>query len=109
MSDLIDRKRLDEAFTMLRFDEHGDIAHWEDRKNWCLHGYEIEKLIASQPSVDAVRIVRCEDCRFWEPENAEEGDTYGRCRNMYRMTDMTWFCADGECGCSDSCPVEGVE
>ena len=48
---------------------------------------------------DRVKVVRCEDCRFWEPENAEEGDTYGRCMNgnsQAGMTDMTWFCADGE-------------
>ena len=50
---------------------------------------------------DWVKVVRCEDCRFWEPENAEEGDTSGRCRNNYapcqnQQTDMTWFCADGE-------------
>ena len=58
---------------------------------------------------DRVKVVRCEDCRYWEPENAEEGDTYGWCMNVYRMTDMTWFCADGERGYSDSCPIEGVE
>lgn len=50
---------------------------------------------------DRVRVVRCRDCRYWEPENAEEGDTSGRCRNDYapcqnQQTDMTWFCADGE-------------
>ena len=50
---------------------------------------------------DRVRVVRCSDCRFWEPENAEEGDSYGRCRNDYapcqnQQTDMNWFCADGE-------------
>lgn len=48
-----------------------------------------------------VRVTRCADCRFWEPENAEEGDSYGRCRNDYapcqnQQTDMNWFCADGE-------------
>lgn len=52
---------------------------------------------------DRVRVVRCSDCRFWEPENAEEGDSYGRCRNDYapcqnQQTDMNWFCADGERG-----------
>lgn len=52
--DLIDRKRLDETFTTLRFDEKGNLAHWGDRKDWCLHGHEIEKLIADQPTVDAV-------------------------------------------------------
>lgn len=50
---------------------------------------------------DRVRVVRCSDCRFWEHENAEEGDSYGRCRNDYapcqnQQTDMNWFCADGE-------------
>lgn len=63
---------------------------------------------------DRVKVVRCKDCRYWEPENAEEGDTYGRCRNdcatcQNQQTDMTWFCAEGERGCSDSCPIEGVE
>lgn len=52
---------------------------------------------------DRVKVVRCRDCRFWEPENAEEGDSYGRCRNDYapcqnQQTDMNWFCADGERG-----------
>ena len=50
---------------------------------------------------DRVRVVRCSDCRFWKPENAEEGDSYGRCRNDYapcqnQQTEMNWFCADGE-------------
>lgn len=52
-------------------------------------------------NADLVKVVRCRDCRFWEPENAEEGDTSGRCRNDYapcqnQQTDMTWFCADGQ-------------
>lgn len=51
--------------------------------------------------LDRVKVVRCRDCRFWEPENAEEGDSYGRCRNNYapcqnQQTEMNWFCADGE-------------
>lgn len=51
--------------------------------------------------LDRVKVVRCRDCRFWEPEKAEEGDSYGRCRNDYapcqnQQTDMNWFCADGE-------------
>ena len=50
---------------------------------------------------DLMKVVRCRDCRFWKPENAEEGDSYGRCRNNYapcqnQQTDMTWFCAEGE-------------
>lgn len=57
--------------------------------------------VAIRENPDLVRVVRCRDCRFWEPENAEEGDSYGRCRNDYapcqnQQTDMDWFCADGK-------------
>lgn len=48
---------------------------------------------------DRVKVVRCENCRFWHPNNAEEGDCSGVCHNIYSpgyTTDMTWFCADGE-------------
>lgn len=50
---------------------------------------------------DRLKVTRCADCVYWEAENAEEGDSYGRCRNDYapcqnQQTDMTWFCADGE-------------
>ena len=48
-----------------------------------------------------VPVVRCYECRHWEPENAEEGDCSGHCRKRYGMsegatTDGTWFCSDGE-------------
>ena len=46
-------------------------------------------------------IVRCGECIWFEPENAEEGDSSGHCRNNYcpcqnQRTDMMWYCADGE-------------
>lgn len=51
--------------------------------------------------MDIVNVVRCAECVYWVPDNFEEGDSYGRCRNDYapcqnQQTDMTWFCADGE-------------
>ena len=61
MSDLIDREALDRAFTQLRFGSDGKLAHWGDRKDWCLHGSEVEKLISDAPTVPAPRWVRCED------------------------------------------------
>ena len=51
--------------------------------------------------LDRVRVVRCLECQYWKPENAEESDTSGRCQNRYgvcegQTTDMIWYCADGE-------------
>ena len=73
---------------------------YDDGQDDCIARMAADALeLLSDP--DRVRVVRCSDCRFWEPENAEEGDSYGRCRNDYapcqnQQTDMNWFCADGE-------------
>lgn len=46
-----DLDALDRAFTDLRFNADGSIAHWDDRRNWCLHGEEIERLIGEAPTI----------------------------------------------------------
>lgn len=55
---LIDADALDEAFTRMRFDGKGEMQHWGDRKDWCLHGREMEKLIADAPTIEAEPVRR---------------------------------------------------
>ena len=60
-----------------------------------------QETIDSFDAHNAPELVRCENCIYFEPNNYEEGDSTGRCRNRYspcenQQTDMTWFCADGE-------------
>lgn len=48
-----------------------------------------------------VRVTRCAECRYWEPENSEEGDYSGHCKRSFgicygQVTDASWFCEDGE-------------
>lgn len=62
---------------------------------------EVYNAISDIPAVEAVKVIRCSDCRHWEPECVEEGDSSGHCRNNYapcqnQQTDMNWFCAEGE-------------
>lgn len=57
------------------------------------------KALEKQEVPDLVKVVRCRDCRFWLANNAEEGDASGMCLNLngyQTITDMDWFCADGE-------------
>lgn len=64
----------------------------------------LQDAVNQLPDPDLVRVVRCSDCRFWEPPTdieADDGSTMGHCRNHYgacenRQTDMNWYCADGE-------------
>lgn len=48
---LIDADAIDRAFTDLRFNSDGTLNHWGDRPGWCMHGYEVEKLIADAPTI----------------------------------------------------------
>ena len=41
------------------------------------------------PTIDAVPIVRCKDCKHWKPSN-------GHCPFNSIFTNLDWFCADGE-------------
>ena len=50
---------------------------------------------------DRIKVVRCKDCRYFEPSNAEEGDNSGYCRNDYapcqnQTVDAWWYCGSAE-------------
>lgn len=52
-----------------------------------------------QDDPDRVKVVRCWDCRYWEPptkEEVEDGCTYGLCRATGAGTDVNDFCSSGE-------------
>lgn len=58
--------------------------------------------VQEAPNIDAVPVVRCMDCIYWQPNNAEEGDYSGYCRNRAecenQLTDATFFCGSAERG-----------
>ena len=56
--------------------------------------------IDDAPTIDAVPVVRCEDCQYWQPptyQEQEDGSTVGHCTAALngQQTDAYWFCADG--------------
>ena len=54
---------------------------------------EVRDRIEALPTIDAVPVVRCKDCKYWEEESTfclnKEG-CYGS------ETTADWFCADGK-------------
>lgn len=53
---------------------------------------EIFIAIATAPTIDAVPVVRCKDCKYWERDAIFNE---GWCRGK-RQDNSDWFCADGE-------------
>jgi len=54
---------------------------------------DAEDVIVEMPTIDAVQVVRCKDCEFYE---REQDEAWGLCRcNGAGMPPMG-FCSDGE-------------
>ena len=49
------------------------------------YGYVDAWQIADAPTIDAVEVVRCKDCKYFKTRLCENEDNYDN-----------WFCADGE-------------
>ena len=59
----------------------------------------LDREIALLKDPDRVKVVRCGNCRCWEPpakEEVEDGCTYGRCRSTGAGSDVNDFCSCGE-------------
>lgn len=56
------------------------------------------KTIKELPAVDAVPVVRCKNCKYWEtdwkPNNVQDGVHFCPMVSLVRRGD--WFCANGE-------------
>ena len=54
------------------------------------------------PAVDAVPVVRCRDCKYWEMPRTAYRIKFGYCNNMhshvssYRMPEENYYCPHGE-------------
>ena len=45
------------------------------------------------PTVDAVEVVRCKDCKNWDQKQCADG--YGWCDKVSAFKLGEWYCADG--------------
>ena len=67
-------------------------------KDTPLEDFAINK-IKSLPTLDAVPVVRCKDCKHYRSGIDINGKPFTRCDGSirtYGQTNPDWFCADGE-------------
>ena len=95
MSDLISKKALLSKV-------ESQYRYWEEDYD----AHQIIGDIEDFPTIDAVPVVRCKDCRWWDSDGEH---SYGYCMAMkhgyfsrnweisiHRKYRDDWFCADGE-------------
>lgn len=103
MSDLISRQDVIEKINE-RARETFSLAPGYEHYLGALH--DVADDLRQMPSADAVPVVRCKDCKWWD---RIDNGSYGYCHackhafyssnweiSIYRRYKEDWFCADGE-------------
>lgn len=88
MGELIER---DEALRVIGEYDYSGFALWQVKKitDGC------KAAVAALPIVDAVPVVRCKDCKYWQDNNG--GYPHGECKWSCEETpDSDDFCSWGE-------------
>jgi hypothetical protein len=97
MAEYIEREALREAFI-----KHFDAVYDDGKLVFSDHictaedCEDILKLVAELPTADVVPVVRCKDCKFYEPYKKPVEDFDGECIARDCETDETDFCNYGE-------------
>ena len=91
MNDLISKSALNEAMYHEAFETDSDMQKWD---SGCWIRYKMfENALAAAPTIDAVPVVRCKDCRWKEEE--QPGMVYCPA-TVGGWVDEDWFCKGGE-------------
>lgn len=56
----------------------------------------IVDMVDEQPTIDAVPVVRCKDCKHMFTDFVMDGKEYKRCEMQMAGFHDDWYCADGE-------------
>ena len=73
------------------------LIYAEDLKDSLKYGWVNDKFVLRKideaPEVDAVEVIRCKDCNYWEQTEDPE---CGRCNNLGGLWLNNEFCSDAE-------------
>lgn len=70
-----------------------DAGHLQNPLELAWSDNDVVDMIESRPTIDAVPVVRCNDCKHHE---VFKDGANGWCNGHGCQTDVTYFCADGE-------------
>lgn len=106
MARLIDADRLQELFNVTSSALLSNVDLSKDIEHVVRACLMVSEMISDAPTVDAVEVVRCRDCKWWD---ADDNGLYGYCMAMkhgymsanweigiYRKYKGDFYCADGE-------------
>ena len=91
---MANEKRLIDA-NAIPYEEHyvpdGDVQ-WEYKKELCV----LKPTVDAMPTVDAVEVVRCKDCKHWNKRYEKKGLCMNHSNAILCFTKPDFYCSCGE-------------
>lgn len=86
--------RLIDADALAKFIDYGHLNNPNEK---LYSENDIREMIDMMPTIDAVPVIRCDACRFWEPYPNQTVDTdMHKCRKWSVTTHIRGYCYKGE-------------
>ena len=86
--------RLIDAENLAKFIDYGHLNNPNEK---LYSENDIREMIDMMPTVDAVPVIRCKDCKHWKYEDSgTDGTVQGECDLICIFSDGMFFCAGAE-------------
>lgn len=82
-----------------------DMGHLRNPLESCFSERDVVCMLESRPTVDAVPVVRCRECKHWKPSGSKAGNSFsdmeyiGGCEFTKYCRRESDFCSYGERRC----------
>lgn len=96
---MANEKRLIDANKLIDFI---DVGHLRHPGELCYSEVDVANLLLRAPTVDAVEVVRCRECKHWKPSGSKAGNSFsdmeyiGGCEFTNYCRHESDFCSYGE-------------
>ncbi len=93
----MDKRLCDKGELLVAFNT-SEYGKPERAEEWTFPNKLAVQIVEDMPEVDAVEVVRCGDCKHFNPDDqaAQDADWSGWCRYCGCLTDDFDFCSRGE-------------
>ena len=94
---LIDADALMENYNLKDATKYGNRdAKQQEHSYDTMYMYEIADMIEEAPTIEAVPVVHCKECKYWGVGHAFESENVKCCRCGNYMTQTNGYCVYGE-------------
>ena len=87
------KKRLVDANKLIDFI---DVGHLRQPGELCWSELDVSNLLLNAPTVDAVPVVRCRECKHWKPSGSKAGNSFSDMEYIGGCEFANYYCRESD-------------